>query len=252
MFEAFNQYFDKIYIVTLEGYEDRHKSIEKYMAGLDYTLWWGTDKRKLPQDILQDTAFYDDAAHRHTKRTTRSMNLGELGCADSHRRIYQDAVENQYRRVAIFEDDAVPNPKVLANFAQQMATLPQDWDTVIFDYYDAHFEDFKGKLKQATYKMFHKLHIANWHKVPVELIDQMLMRDFNQYFYLSGRFSGSHAYAVSLNAAKKYLAYQTPIKLQADRIFYYHKSSFPLHNFACKEPMFLQGEVAQQSTIQFR
>jgi glycosyl transferase family 25 len=78
----------------------------------------------------------------------------------------------------------------------------------------------------------------------------MLMRTYNKDFYLAGRLSGAHAYAISLNAATYYLDYQQPVKLQADRIFYYCEGLDDKSIFACKKPMFLRGELSKVSSIQ--
>ena len=43
-----------------------------------------------------------------------------------------------------------------------------------------------------------------------------------------------HAYAVSDSAAKKFVSYQTPVHLQADRIFNYYAAERPLKAFALR------------------
>lgn len=249
LFAGLNDYFDKIYVITLEGCDDRQQSIQTHFAGLNYVFWPGTDKRKLDSNILTDQASYDDYKHKRTKRTTRSMSLGEYACACSHRSIYQDAVTNGYARVLIFEDDAIPRLDRIVDFEAKMATLPDDWDLVLFDYYDHQVPSFKTSIKKAVYMLYQKLHIANWHKVSPKLVSYLGMREYNQDFYHPGKLSGAHAYAVSNKAANHYLEYQSPVILQADRIFYYYSEYCELKEFAMKVPMFARGEVSEISTI---
>jgi len=248
-FAEINDYFDAIYVITLDGYTERQQSIIEHFEGLKYTFWAGTDKRKLPENTMHNKALYDDVAHKLTKRTSRSMSLGEYCCAMSHVNIYKDMIEKKYKRVLIFEDDAVPVTTEIPFFSEQMSSLPNDWDLVLFDYYDHYLPTIQTTVKQFIYHLYHSLHIANWHLVPRKLIDRIVMKEFNQHFFIPGKVSGSHSYAISEKAAKHYIEYQTPVKLQADRIFYYYQQYEVLNEFASKKPIFTTGEVAKVTTI---
>lgn len=250
IFTPLNDYFDGIFVITLDGYEERQNSIKQSMQGLNFEFWFGTDKRQLDADILLDTNQYDDESHRKIKRTHRSMSLSEFACACSHRSIYQHMLDNNLNRVLIFEDDAVPDLQKLKDFSKCIATLPDDWKVLLFDYYGCHYENTKGLLKRQMYRLYHYFRISNWHTVSLPLIEKMLMRTYNKDFYLAGRLSGAHAYGISLDAAKYYLDYQQPVKLQADRIFYYCEGLDDKKVFACKKPMFLRGELSKVSSIQ--
>lgn len=248
-FDFINHYFDKIYILSLKDSVSRHESLKEHMSYVDYEIFWGTDKKELPAQIINDKSFYDDNAHRNTKRTKRSMILGECACADSHRRIYQDIIDNGYQRALIFEDDVVPVLNELRELEHRFTTLPSDWDLILLDYYDHYLPSKTNIFKSNVYSMLHKLNIGGWGQIPLPLIKQRNMREYNEYFWRPGKLSGTHAYAVSSNAAKRYIAYQTPIKLQADRVFYFYHAEHALNDFALKAPAFARGEVANISTI---
>ena len=250
VFAPLNDFFDAIFVITLEGYEMRQQSIRENMNGLNFEFWFGTDKRKLDEAVLLDNTQYDDESHQKIKRTHRSMSLSEYACACSHRSIYKHMVDNNLKRVLIFEDDAIPNEDELKNFSTHIETLPDDWKVLLFDYYGAKYEDTKGRLKRQMYKLCHYLNISNWQNVSLSMINRMLMRPYNNHFYLAGRLSGAHAYSVTQDAAKYYLDYQHPIKLQADRLFYYCEGLDNEKIFACKKPMFLRGELSKVSSIQ--
>lgn len=249
-FDAINAYFDAIYVISLDGYEDRKSSIKQSFDGMNYTFWPGTDKRELDENVLADKAFYDDQVHRTTKRTSRSMTLAEYACACSHRRIYENMQENGIQKALIFEDDAVVNDASIAGFTKQIQTIDNSWDVILFDYYDSIPANILGRLKQKLYLIYRTLGISNWQHVSTKLINQMAMMPYNEYFYRAGRLSGAHAYALTLDTAKKYIEYQSPIILQADRVFYYYQEIEYLNVFASKNPFFLRGEVSQKSSIQ--
>ncbi|GLR69116.1 glycosyltransferase family 25 protein [Agaribacter marinus] len=252
LFKPLNDFFDGIFVITLDRAKDRQESIKKNMSGLDYEFWPATDKSKLHESVLHDKSQYDDETHRKLKRTHRSMNLGEYACAHSHRCIHQHMVQNSLQKVLIFEDDAIPNLDVLHNFSSCINSLPVSWDVLMLDYYDCYYENISGYLKQFLYKVYRQLHIANWQHVPVSRINNLLMRHHSEYFYHAGKFSGSHAYCLTLDAAKQYLELQTPVVLQPDRIFYAFQEKTNLNVLACKEPLFLRGEASKVSSIQTR
>lgn len=252
VFADLNQYFDKIYVITLEGYEARQASIKEHFDGLNYEFWPGTDKRDFSDEVLKDTTLYNDKVHRITKRTSRSMTLGEYCCSVSHRRIFEDMLEHGHERALIFEDDAIPVLSALPDFKTTMASLDQGWDLILFDYYDHYLEGFGSSVKKALYKLYHHLHIANWQHVPKHLINNITMREYNEHFYKVGKCSGAHSYAVSAKAAKHYIDMQTPVILQADRIFYYDNEPDKLKKFASKTSFFDRGDVSLVSSIQTR
>ena len=76
------------------------------------------------------------------------------------------------------------------------------------------------------------------------------MEPYSQDLYRMGKVLGTHAYAVSASAAEKFVSYQTPVHLQADRIFNYYAAEKPLNAFAPKNTLFTLSELASESYIQ--
>ena len=76
------------------------------------------------------------------------------------------------------------------------------------------------------------------------------MKNFSSDVYEIGKVLGAHAYAVSASAAGKFIDYQTPVILQADRIFNYLKATQPLAGYALKDTMFTLSELSKESYIQ--
>lgn len=249
-FASLNDYFDHIYVLTLDRARDRQDNIRRVLNGLDWRFFQATDKNDFSEQLIQSQNIYDDAAHRSTKRTHRSMNLGEVACAISHRRMYQDMLDNGYKRVLIMEDDVLPQPDRLRDFSEVVAELPDDWEVLMLGYYGEKPPSLPYKAQQAVYKTFHQLKLFNWHHVNRNWIDNICMRSYSNSLYQIGKVLGTHAYAVTDNAARKFIDYQTPVKLQADRIFNYYASEHSLKAFAPKRTMFTLSELSKESSIQ--
>ena len=89
-----NEYFDKIYLLNLFKRKDRLDKSKSKLDNLNinYSVFNGTDGSVIRYvwDKLQNSYF---------------SNPNYLGCAISHLSIYKDAVEKNYQRVLILEDD---------------------------------------------------------------------------------------------------------------------------------------------------
>ena len=248
LFARFNHYFDHIYVLTLERCKERQENIKRVLAGLDYRFFLGTDKKQLNLARLVEQGIYDDTLHKTTKRTKRSMNLGEVACALSHKRIYRDVLEKGYRRVLIMEDDVLPVQAQISRFNELLEQLPEDWELLMLGYYGEKRPAIGYKLQRDYYRVLRKYHIAGWHKI--NWFDKLLMAEYSKDIYAIGKVLGTHAYAINASAAQKFIDFQTPIKLQADRIFNYYQGEHSLKAFAPKKVLFTLSELSRFSNIQ--
>ncbi|GAA0856174.1 glycosyltransferase family 25 protein [Aliiglaciecola litoralis] len=250
VFESLNTFFDHVYVLTLDDATDRQENIKQVLEGLNWSFFKATDKRNLKPETFEQDNIYDDTLHKNTKRTTRSMKTGEVACSLSHVRMYQDMLDNNYKRILILEDDVLPEYDELKNFNAIIKELPDNWEVLMMGYYGEKPPTFKYRLQQSVYRLFHHLHLFNWHKVPMKWIDEICLSDYSPNLYEIGKVLGTHAYAINQSAAKKFIEYQTPVILQADRIFNYYKSENELHAFALKKTMFTLSELSKESSIQ--
>ena len=248
-FTAINDYFDHIYVLTLERAQERHEHIRESLQGLNWSFHYGTDVQNLNQETLISDGIYDDAAHRRTKRTHRSMTVGEVACALSHRSMHQDIVDNGYRRALILEDDAIPIYENLHLFSEQVEELPDNWDLLMLGYYDEKVPSVKHEIQRHIYAAYHHLNLFNWQNVDRQFIRTLCMSPYRNYLYALGKVLGAHAYALSRSAAEKFIDYQTPVILQADRIFNYFKAAHDLNGFALRDKLFIPSEFSKISYI---
>ena len=249
-FQSLNRYFDKVYVLSLPHAKARQDNIVKVLEGLEWSYFWGADKKDYSFPEVIEQRIYDDQAHKNTKRTSRSMNLGEVACALSHRNIYQHMLDEGHRRVLILEDDVLPQYDHLQRFDEVISQVPEDWELLMLGYYGHKQASLRYRIQQQIYLGFHHLRIANWHKVSRNWIDNICMQEHSPDIYRIGKVLGTHAYAVSDSAARKFVSYQTPVQLQADRIFDYYDAERSLKAFALRDAVFTLSELASDSYIQ--
>ena len=245
-----NEHFDHIYVLTLEHAKDRQEDIKVSLEGCNWSFFFGFDKKNLTEEQLTDGKIYDDRTHRKTKRTSRSMKLGEVACSLSHKMMYQDMLDNGYERVLILEDDVLPIRDRIKQLSSELQEIPQDWEVLMLGYYGEKLPKLKYKMQQQLYRVFRALRMFNWHHVPKKWIDTICMSPVSDSWYDIGKVLGTHAYAVNRSAAQKFIDYQTPVILQADRIFNYYKANYPLKAYAPKRVYFTLSELSQESYIQ--
>ena len=56
------------------------------------------------------------------------LNPGQIGCALSHIKIWEEAVKNNYNNIIVFEDDAIIPENFWDKFKEAYNELPNDWD----------------------------------------------------------------------------------------------------------------------------
>ena len=91
------KYFDKIYVLNLQKREERLSLIEKRLAFTEignYTVFNGVDGSVM-QKLWE----------MYSEKNSYFKNSNYIGCALSHLSIYQHAIENNYDRILIIEDD---------------------------------------------------------------------------------------------------------------------------------------------------
>jgi glycosyl transferase family 25 len=94
----------KIFVITLPLSRERQEAISMQLnsLGLQFEFIYGVNGKTLTENELERV--YDDNKAR--KYLKRSMTRGEIGCALSHRLIYNMMVHDNIKRAVILEDDS--------------------------------------------------------------------------------------------------------------------------------------------------
>ena len=107
--EILNNYYDHIYVISVQSAGKRRESFAELFSGLNYSFFYGADKKDFTIEELIEKNIYNEELTSKHHRYNKIMKPGEIACAWSHQMMYEDMLKNNFNRVMIFEDDAVPD-----------------------------------------------------------------------------------------------------------------------------------------------
>ena len=207
------QYFDKVLLLSVTRFTDRHRRVEQQLKGLHFDYFWGTDKLTLTEEEISANNLYNDVKARQLQRQGKGLNMGEIACSLSHRSIYAAMVANGWKKILILEDDVMPSLDDLYLLPVTLQELPVDWELVYLGYLKNEKITAGLQSKQFFYKIFSRLGLMKW---SYTMIKNLLPLPFTAHLKKAGFHDCTHAYAISLPAAKKLLQAQTPVVYRAD------------------------------------
>ncbi len=207
--------YDKIYVISLDRTPERFAYVknqfdrlnlkcEKFSA-VDGNLITVTDAETnqiIPWRVtylkgyrhgatlkISQQAQYEDAEffYKHDRYTS---NLGEFGCAMSHRAVWADVVKHNYKKVIILEDDVALKNDFLENFSQVMKNLPDDFDVFFLDIASFLSEDM-------TYFVAPFFWLSKFSNTASPYHARVKLNNPNLW--------GLHAYVITCDSAKKLL-----------------------------------------------
>jgi glycosyl transferase, family 25 len=236
--QIINNFFDKVYVVTLRRAELRQQQFAQRFQGLQYTFFYGQDKNDFTIEDLLKLNLYNEAAAKKIHRYGKPMKPGEIGCSWSHKLIYEDVIKNNFKQVLIFEDDAIPSLEALQNMAKAIAAFPLQAEIIYWGYGEVYKPSFLNTIKKSIMHLQHALGLLNWsHK----LISKLIAKPYNQYFKHTGFNDYTYAYSIHGQAAAKLLAMQTPIQYIADNLLT-HACASTCAGYMCVPKYFLHDD----------
>jgi glycosyl transferase family 25 len=212
-FEQLNNYFNKIYVITIERAEKRREKISQNFNGLNYEFFYGTDKNTLDAEKMSNLNLYDEEKAKKMDRYCKPMTLGHIACSLSHRKVYEKMVQDGIRKAMIFEDDAIPAFENLSQIPFVLEELPADWEFLYWGYDKNDQRGLQGFLKQKYYYLGSLLGLIKWSP---RMIKNLYARPFSPHLKKAGRHDLLHAYSLTLSAAEKLIKLQTPVIFNAD------------------------------------
>lgn len=140
-----NNNIDKIYVINLKKNQDR---LEKFMENAKkanvkverFDAVYGKELSKDHPDILK--YFVKD----------HGLNPGKIGCALSHIKIWEDAINNNYNNIIVFEDDAIIPKDFWDKFNEAYNELPEDWDIVYMGLNWPYVRKISNNISKVIYK----------------------------------------------------------------------------------------------------
>jgi glycosyl transferase family 25 len=168
------------------------------------------------------------------------MKPGEIACSWSHKLMYEDMLRNGYRRVLIFEDDALPDPLALPHIPAVLDELAPSWELLMWGWNKNGVTNWKTRFKQAFYHLQHAVGAVKWsHRV----ISHLYARPFSAHVKKSGFHDYTYAYAVTAAGAEKLLRMQTPIQYIADNLLAHAAGSGLLEAYISFPAVFLHDNL---------
>lgn len=216
MFEAFNNFFDKIYVITLKRAADRQEHIKKELQGLNYTFMYGADKKDLDINKLIGDEIYDPGLAKKRHARSRKLDPGEIGCSLSHVMVYKDVIANNYKKVLILEDDVVIDKNTVGLFDTITGELPFDWQLLYLGYAKNEIPPANAGIKKLFYYLLYATGIKR--KFNHTAINNLYPRPYSEHLQKAGLHDCTHAYAVTKEAAAILLQNQTPLTYAADNL----------------------------------
>jgi glycosyl transferase family 25 len=240
-----HQYFDKILVVSVPRFTDRHEKLKQSLAGLPFDFFWGADKLQLDYDKAKADGTYDEQKAQKLQRQGKVLNLGEIACSLSHRNLYAAMIENGWKKVLILEDDVLPNLENLNQLPAALQELPNNWELVYLGYLKHENITAALKAKHFFYKIISSLGLMAW---TYKMVTNLLPKPYSKHLRRAGFHDCTHAYAITLNAAKKLLAAQTPVVYRADDLLSATIMKGELNAFVT-EPKFFDQEIFHNTSI---
>ncbi|HEX9307836.1 MAG TPA: glycosyltransferase family 25 protein [Anaeromyxobacter sp.] len=213
--EFLDGWADRTFVVSLRRAMDRRERVRERLAGLRFEFLDAVDKLDLDRERLARDGIYDERRTRGAYRHRADMSLGSIGCALSHRHLYEQMLANDWKRMVVFEDDVVPRVPELATLPDVLQELPATWELCYLGYWQNEAVTVGRRLRQAAYVGLAPLRLSRWRTGEAL---RLLPRSFSPHLRRAGRHMCTHAYAVSREGARKLAAAQTPIALAADQL----------------------------------
>jgi glycosyl transferase family 25 len=249
-FEFLNGWADRIFVVSLRRATERRERVRGRLRGLRYEFFDAVDKQDLDRDQLVRDGTYDERRTRSAYRFRKEMSLGAIGCALSHRRLYEDMVANGWERMLVLEDDVVPRTEALAALPDALRELPPTWELCYLGYWQNEIVTLNRRLRRATYVALAPLGLSRW-RLGEAL--RLLPRSISPHLRRAGRHMCTHAYAVTREGARKLAAAQTPVAYSADQLLAMAVLQARVDAYAAFPVLFdqesLEHSVAYASTV---
>jgi len=184
-----NQVFNKIYCINLDKSVDRWEQSQKEFTRIKLNVerFPAFDGKSLNiKDMIDQGIISNNCAEQD--------KLGAMGCLMSHVAIWNKIVKEQISWTLILEDDVSFHPHFLNLFENYWKSVPKDADMI-----------FLGSLSPVHDKFDEKDSLLPFS----EIINDKIVKEIKTL-------QGTHAYAISLKAAKYLLDNYLPIKIALD------------------------------------
>ncbi len=239
-FQHLNQYYDKIYVLSVAPAVARRELFAKRFNGLEYSFFFGADKNNFTLENIISTGIFSEELTRHHHRFGKTMKPGEIACSWSHRMIYEDMLANNYSSILIFEDDAIPDENMLKKVPAILKELPADLELLMWGWDKNDNTTIGGSLKKVIYHLQHSLGKLKWDH---QVIRNLYAKPFSPHLKKAGFHDYTYAYAISRSGAEKFVTLQTPLQYIADNLLAYAATKEVVQGYIVWPQVFLHDTL---------
>lgn len=239
-FEYLNKYYDKIYVLSIAAASARRQLFDERFKGLDYSFFFGADKNKFSIEEAKEKKIFSEELTKKHHRFGKTMKHGEVACSWSHRMMYEEMLEKKYRRILIFEDDAIPDQKRMKSIPYILDEIPEDCELLMWGWDKNSTINVGGILKQLVYHVQHSIGRLKWDH---RLIRNLYAKPFSKNLKRAGFHDYTYAYAVNQTGAEKLLTMQTPIQYIADNLLAHAATKGILNGYIVWPQVFLHDSL---------
>ncbi len=238
-FDHLNNYYDRIYVLSVNSATHRREKFQERFKGLRYEFFYGADKSAFTIKQAEKELIFSEVKTREHHRFSKTMKHGEIACSWSHRMIYEDMLKNNYGRVLVFEDDAVPDPEALKLIPAILEELPADWELLMWGWDKNGQAPFGAGIKKFFYHLKHSAGHLKWDH---QMIRNLYAKPYSAHLKRSGFHDFTYAYALSREGAEKLIRMQTPIQYIADNLLAHAATKEILKSFITWPRVFLHDD----------
>lgn len=214
-FQYLNQYYDKIYVLSVESAADRRELFAQRFKGMNYSFFFGADKNKFRIEEVEAKNIFSEKLTRLHHRFSKTMKHGEIACSWSHRMMYEDMLANNYQRILIFEDDAVPDETMAKQIPEILKEIPADCELLMWGWDKNGKKNIVTSLRQFIYHIQYSIGRLKWDH---QIINNLFAKKYSPHLKKAGFHDYTYCYAVSRSGAEKLVKMQTPIQYIADNL----------------------------------
>jgi glycosyl transferase family 25 len=239
-FQQLNRYYDKIYVLSVESAVARRELFAERFKGLQYFFFFGADKNKFTIDEIKEKGIFNEELTRQHHRFSKTMKHGEIACSWSHKMIYEEMLANNYNRILIFEDDAVPDKKLVGQIPEILKEIPADCELLMWGWGKNGLNNWGSQIKKIIYHLQHRLGKLKWNH---QVIRNLYAKPFSQYLKKSGFHDYTYAYAINRSGAEKLVRMQTPIQYIADNLLAHAAAKEVVNGYIVWPQVFLHDNL---------
>ena len=239
-FQYLNRYYDKIYVLSVESAVARRELFTERFVGLNYSFFFGADKNKFSMEEVKEKGIFSEELTRKHHRFSKTMKHGEIACSWSHKMMYEEMLANNYNRILIFEDDAVPDEKMVKQVPVILEEIPAECELLMWGWDKNGSTSFATPFKKILYHLQHFIGRLKWNH---SIIKNMYARPYSPHLKKAGVHDYTYAYAITRSGAEKLVSIQTPIQYIADNLLAHAATNEVVNGFIVWPQVFLHDSL---------